>query len=254
MLRAQVDQRAEPTGALSSAAVIVATSRGDAASPMSRLAISIASTIATTTSSTPIARLPMRVEARLVQHLGQGHARRARTPDRASAPKSSSSTTGSSGFLVPRMNCHHVRPAAQRVRLADPRCATTATRARCEAQHAERPHRRFELVRVRQLLDAFVDREHAAEREQHQRDDERPEVARRAVAERMRLVGRPVGPAARRATAAPGCPVSASEWIDSASIEAECVIDEADELRHRDPEVGEERGDDRPPAAVRANG
>ena len=50
-------------------------SSGDAASPISRLAISIASTIATTTSSTPIARLPNRVEAGLMQHLGERHAR-----------------------------------------------------------------------------------------------------------------------------------------------------------------------------------
>ena len=40
-------------------------------------------------------------------------------------------------------------------------------------------------------------------------------------------------------------PVSATEWMASASIEAELRDDEADELRDRDPEVGEERGQDR---------
>jgi hypothetical protein len=37
-----------------------------------------------------------------------------------------------------------------------------------------------------QLLDAFVDREHAAEREEDDGDDERPEVPLASVAERMR--------------------------------------------------------------------
>ena len=41
-------------------------------------------------------------------------------------------------------------------------------------------------------------------------------------------------------------PVSATEWIASASIDDDPVIDEADELRDGDAEVGEEGGDDRP--------
>ena len=49
-------------------------------------------------------------------------------------------------------------------------------------------------------------------------------------------------------------PVSASEWIDSGEHRRGAREDEADELRQRDPEVGEERGNDRSPAAVRANG
>ena len=40
-------------------------------------------------------------------------------------------------------------------------------------------------------------------------------------------------------------PVSATEWIASASIDAEPVIAKAANFDDRDPEVGEERGEDR---------
>ena len=46
-----------------------------------------------------------------------------------------------------------------------------------------------ELVRVDDLLDALVDREQTADREQDDRDDERVDVAFPAVAERVILVG-----------------------------------------------------------------
>ena len=55
------------------------------------------------------------------------------------------------------------------------------------------------------LLDALEDGEGAAEAEQHQGDDEGPEVALAAVAERVRLVGRRRRPAAAEQQQRPGC-------------------------------------------------
>ena len=63
----------------------------------------------------------------------------------------------------------------------------------------------LDLVRVAQLLDALVEGEQATHREQHEGDDERPEVALAPVAERVLGVGRLARPACRRAAAAPGC-------------------------------------------------
>ena len=87
---------------------------------------------------------------------------------------------------------------------APPRAALAARRwprgARCAATSASSTiatpsttnatDRRLELVRVDELLDALVQREHRAEREQHERDDERPEVALGAEAERVLRGGR----------------------------------------------------------------
>jgi len=63
------------------------------------------------------------------------------------------------------------------------------------------------------------DREHAAQAEEHQRHDEGPEIPCGSVAERVGRVG---GGSARRAPSSNSdwLPVSASEWIDSASIDA----------------------------------
>ena len=82
----------------------------------------------------------------------------------------------------------------------------------------------LDLVRVAQLLDALVEGEQAAHREQHEGDDERPEVALAAVAERVLDVGALRAPACRRAAAAAWLPVSAREWTASASRPAELVI------------------------------
>jgi len=59
-----------------------------------------------------------------------------------------------------------------------------------DEQHDDGDARIFELVRMDQLLDALEDREQTADAEQHERDDERPEVPQRPVAERVHLVGR----------------------------------------------------------------
>ncbi len=155
---------------------------------MSRLFISIASTTAITQSSRPIPMLPSAsqrglpvISARLIPTSANS------SP--TSAPLSSSSTTGSSGFLVVRMNAHHVRfprdgAASWRAVRSDQPFERDG-----DAEHAERPDRRLELVRGDQLLDPLVHGEQATEGEQHERDDERPEVALGAEAERVLLRG-----------------------------------------------------------------
>ena len=49
---------------------------------------------------------------------------------------------------------------------------------------------------MEELLDALEDREQPADAEQHERDDEGPEVAQRPVAERVHIVGGPTRPRA----------------------------------------------------------
>ena len=62
-----------------------------------------------------------------------------------------------------------------------------ASRADRDAEDDEGHDRVLELVRVDQLVDALVQGEHRPEREQHERDDERPEVPLAPEAERMKL-------------------------------------------------------------------
>ncbi len=101
-----------------------------------------------------------------------------------------------------------------------------------------------------ELLDALEDREHAAEAEQHERDDERVEVADGAVAERMLRVGRPVGRASSEQQQA--LVAGVGEGVDRLREHGARVRhDERDELHHCDTEVREERGDDRAPRLVR---
>ena len=58
-----------------------------------------------------------------------------------------------------------------------------------EQEDADGDAEALDLVRVAQLLDALVEGEQAAHREQHEGDDERPEVALAPVAERVGGVG-----------------------------------------------------------------
>ena len=88
---------------------------------------------------------------------------------------------------------------------------------------ANADRRALDLVRVAQLVDALVQGEQAAHAEQHERDDERPEVALRPVAERVLGVGRALAALAPSISRA-WLPVSASEWPDSASSPAEPVM------------------------------
>ena len=92
------------------------------------------------------------------------------------------------------------------------------------------------------------------EREQHDRHDERPEVALAAVAERVDR--RSASCLARwpPSSSRTWLPVSASEWTPSASIDDEPGEDEADELGDGDAEVGQQGGEDRSSAASGRHG
>ena len=91
------------------------------------------------------------------------------------------------------MYCRQLRRAARGRGVPDRR----PQRERLEDErHREDPDRdrgRVDLVRVADLVVALVDREQAAEREQHDRDDERPEVPHPPVAELVQLVRRLLG-------------------------------------------------------------
>ncbi|OLT15763.1 hypothetical protein BJF78_16135 [Pseudonocardia sp. CNS-139] len=105
VLRADVDDRC--TSPVSIADVIVESTGGAAPSPMSRLFISMIRMIAITPSSTPMEIVPN------ASKTGSPVSTLSPTPSSArtrptSAPRSSSSTTGSSGTFDWRMNCHHV--------------------------------------------------------------------------------------------------------------------------------------------------
>src|SRR5207244_3570674 len=60
-----------------------------------------------------------------------------------------------------------------------------ALRGDAEGEHAQRKERVFEPLVARELVPALVDREEAAEAEEHDGDHERPEVDLLAEAERV---------------------------------------------------------------------
>ena len=227
------------SGAPSSALTIRSRSRSDADSPISRPFISMASTMAMTTSSTPMAIEPT------ASQRGSSVKWARSTPVRAknrpiSAPMSSSRTTGSSGCLERCSHRHHDVSAplhvaglpvrrAQRERLEDDG----------DDEDADGDAEVVDLVRVADLLDALVEGEQAAHREQHEGDDEGPEVALAAVAERVLAVGGLARPLAaeqqQRLVAGVG------ERVDGLGEQARRRRDqEADELGDGDAEVGEE--------------
>ena len=162
--------------------------------------------IAITTSRMPIARLPAASQRGSPVTSAMLHADQRDASARRARPMSSSSTTGSSGTFVSGMNRHSgsLAPHAGSSRRA--RSGTTsASSTIAKRADADREPGALELVRMAQLLDALVDREQAADAEQHERDDERPEVAPVAVAERVLVVGGPVGGLAAVAAAIPDC-------------------------------------------------
>ena len=186
--------------------------------------ISLARTMAMTTSRAPMAIEPtashrgLPVISAIVRPMSAKN-----SP--SSAPESSSSTTGSSGAFVVWMNRHQRLAAALAVAgLVHRGAQRPRLQHDGDAEDDERDDRALHLVRVDQLLDALVEREQAAEAEQHERDDERPEVALRSVAERMGGVGLALGRDATRTSAGAWLPVSASECIASASRPAEPVM------------------------------
>jgi hypothetical protein len=107
-------------------------------------------------------------------------------------------------------------------------------------------------VRLAQLLDALVEREDAADAEQDDRDDEGVDVALAAVAEGVLGVGGLAGLLAaeqqQQLVARVGQGVHALGQHRRRPGE-----EPGDELRHRDPEVGAERREDRLVAAGRAH-
>ena len=116
-------------------------------------------------------------------------------------------------------------------------------------EDADRDAEVLDLVRMAQLGDALVEGEQAAHREQHEGDDERPEVALAAVAEGVLGVGlalRPLAAEHQQALVA-----GVGEGVDRLGEQAGRAGDqEPDELGDGDPEVGEERGEDRLAAAL----
>ena len=137
------------------------------------------------------------------------------------APKSSSRTTGSSGALARRMNCDPGQVAAQVVGLLDGGAEGEALGDDREDQDADRPVPVLDGVRVPDLLVALVEREHAADGEQDDGDEEAVDVAFAAVAEGVFGGGLRAWPSCRRASSRPWLPESASECTPSASIEEE---------------------------------
>ena len=206
--------------------------------------------MAMTTSSTPMAIEPT------ASHRGSPVISAMASPTRAktrpiSAPTSSSSTTGSSGAFDVRMNCHQLVPGGAHVVGLLHR---GAQRERLEHDGDDEDDEGdagvLDLVRVAQLLDAFVQREQPTHAEQHEGDDEGPEVALGPVAERVgrgrRGACRACDPSISRAW----LPVSASECAGLGQQTGRPGDQEPDELGDGDAEVGEERGDDCLPAAL----
>ena len=157
-----------------------------------------------TTSSTPMAIEPT------ASQRGSPVKWARTTPPRArnrpiSAPMSSSSTTGSSGCFDRRMNVHQHSAALTWCGLAVRR----AQRERLEDDGEERGCR-WRPAGSRPRADGGASRcprraRTGRRREQHERDDERPEVALPPVAEGVVGVGGLAAPACRRAAGAPGC-------------------------------------------------
>ena len=104
--------------------------------------------------------------------------------------------------------------------------ASGAQRQRLEhdrdAEHHVGHHRRIEVLGIAQLVDALGEREQRAEREQHERHHEGPEVALLTESERV-LRGRRRRLRRPPRNSRPWFPVSATEWMASASIEADPV-------------------------------
>ncbi len=139
------------------------------------------------------------------------------------------------GCAMRRMNCHHDRSPStcgsrpRRCASEKPsrRMAKTARRRRCGDSTS---------WGLRSFWMPSYNGEHATEGEEHEGDDERPEVALAPVAERV-LGGRRL--AARRSpkSRSPWLALSATEWIDSASIDAAPVSRNATNLPTATPRL-----------------
>ena len=133
---------------------------------------------------------------------------------------SSSRTTGSSGCLAWRTKATQLcLPRTWFDSLIAVRSENDSSTIAIE-QHEDRQPRHLERVRVGELVDALVEREDAADREQDDRDDEGVDETLAPVAERMHLVGLALRLTSAESSSA-WLPESASECTPSASIELE---------------------------------
>ena len=231
------------------AATIAERMSADADSPISRLFISITSTIAITINNRPMLIEPT------ASHRASSVVCAITTPPSArsnpvSAPTSSNSTTGSSGCFVPPDEAPPTRAGlTDVVRLLHRRAQRERLQHDRHEQDPDRNAEALHLVRIAELLDALVQGEHAAHREQHHRHRERPEVSLSPVAERVlrccRLAGTLAAEEQQQLVAGVG------SRVDRLGQQARRPGDqETDELADRNPQVGEERREDRLAAAV----
>ena len=139
-----------------------------------------------------------------------------------SAAMSSAKTTSSSLWRELRNQRQSLWSAAVLVDLAQAAPERDALGGDAEDQDADRDPGVLDRLGRLQLVHALVDREQAAHAEQHQGDDEAPEVDRLAVAERM-VAARAAPPSRMPQSRSPWLAQSAYEWIASASIDDEPV-------------------------------
>ena len=197
------------------ASAIRSSASTEADSPSSRLLVSIASTTATATSSSPISAVPATSNHRFWVISDSPTPSSAKTRP-TSAAKSSSRITGSSGCFARRMNSTYDASPRTWSGLAD----RGTERQRLHHDRREQHHDRHPPppagqqrvvgdavggVELVALVVRLVEGEETTDAEQHDRDDERVDVALAAVAERVLRPSGACGPGGRRAAAGPGC-------------------------------------------------
>ena len=132
----------------------------------------------------------------------------------SSAARSSPKMTISSACRLSRNQRHEAALSARLVDFDAGRRASTPLPATMpNDEHADRPPPLPQRLGVLQFVHAFVDREHAADAEQHQRDEERPEIDRLAIAQRI---------VRRRRRAAWRMPSSSRSWLPQSA--SECTV------------------------------
>ena len=166
-----------------------------APSPISRLFISMIRMIAMTPSSRPIAIVPIASNTASPVSTREPH-----TEQRQHQPDQRAEVLQQHHRQLRHLGLADELPpgavALQRAGLDDRRAERVALQPDRDHQDAHRDHRRRQRLGRLQLLDALVEGEHRAEREQQQRDDERVEVAVAPVAERVLGGGGALGPLA----------------------------------------------------------
>ena len=186
---------------------------GLAASPSSRLLVSMREDDRDRHQQQPDARRAGDVEVAVAGEHWTARRRAARSTRPISAAKSSSRITGSSGDLARRMNCTQRAPPAGLVGLPDRGAEGEALHHDRAEQHDDRdpPPAAVEQLVGLPVVDLVrtCGRPRRARtgrrREQHDRDQERVDVALAAEAERVLRRWPRARSACRRAAAGPGC-------------------------------------------------